>query len=108
MSYESSEEMINDATFQGRVRSCTIEQAGADPAAGGAEQAMSDSVLRGDTMAALTFTRIIATFPGLPEKQEDIEDAEILSHVQGNWAKVAGLYYNTDGTPVTVGMVGPL
>jgi hypothetical protein len=70
--------------------------------------AVAQSVLKGFSNELDAFVRLAAAGPGISDKvdigddsidQTAVTDADLLSLTQASWQVVAGLYFNTDGTP---------
>jgi hypothetical protein len=109
MTYQTQDQLASDPTFQGRVRSCTVQQAEYYVAdANPAHVALAHDVLRG--LKGPDFTRVCAAGPGIADKVDNGDgtidqakclDEDLLSLVQANWPVVAGLYYDADGNPKT-------
>lgn len=109
MSYQAQDQLTQDATFGGRTRAATVQQAeifkdDARPS----WVAVANEALRGNGETYLAFTRIAAGGPGIAERvdnhdgtidQAKVTDADLLSLTQANWPTVAGLFFNEDGTP---------
>jgi hypothetical protein len=110
MSYQAQDQLTNDVTFSGRVRSCCVQQAETfKDDARPAWVAVANACLQGDGLITNAFIRIEAGGPGIADKadngdgtidQAKITDADLLSLTQANWPVVAGLYFNEDGTPI--------
>jgi len=107
MSYATIAELAQDATFQGRVKSCaTIEcqQNLGNPDHPDWSNLAYDT-LRGADHVMDAFIRLVAQAPGLadnagfPLDQTKITDAGITKAVNDNYPVVASLWYNPDGTP---------
>lgn len=109
MSYQSQAQLVQDSAFYGRVTSSCVQQAAqfktdADPA----NVAVADQCQKGRGDIYQAFTRLAAAGPGIADKVETpdgidqslVTDADLLSLTQANWPVVAGLYFNSDGTPI--------
>jgi hypothetical protein len=110
MSYQAIDQLINDPTYNGRVRACATQQAEVFKDDQRADfVALSDDILRGVGDPLWAFIRISAAGPGIGDKvdngdgtidQAKVTDADLLSLVQGNWQTVAALFFAADGTPL--------
>jgi hypothetical protein len=110
VSYQTQGQLSGDPDFQGRVRSCCIQQA--DVFKDDARLnfvALAQSILRQDGDKQFAFFGITAASPGLSDTvdngdgtidQTKIADEDILASVQNEWPTVAALYFNDDGTPI--------
>jgi hypothetical protein len=109
VSYQSSSQLSQDGTYQGRVIACSVEQAEVFTADARPDYvALAAAVMRGEADKSMAFIRISASGPGVGEKvdvgdgtidQSLVSDADILALVQGNWQTVAGLFYDAEGNP---------
>lgn len=110
MSYQAQDQLTYDPVFQGRVRSCAVQQAhiykdDARPDF----VALANNVMRGNPDAMNAFITLSAAGPGIADKadngdgtidQSKITDEDFLALIQANWQTVAGLYFNEDGTSI--------
>jgi hypothetical protein len=105
MSYRSQDQLTGDVGFQGRVRACSVQQAGIFVNDARPDYvALAHDVLRGGR--GPDFTRVAAAGPGVAESVDIgngiidsslVTDEALLSLVQGNWPVVAALYYDAEG-----------
>jgi hypothetical protein len=110
MSYESQDQLTNDAVFAGRSRAATVQQAEAFKDDQRPDWvAVADACLRGDGEIYNAFLRMAAGGPGIADKAELpnggidqglVLDEDLLSLTQANWPTVAGLYFAPDGSPI--------
>src|SRR5262245_59703614 len=109
MSYEAQARLTDDVWFQARSRSAAVQQGEIFKDDQRADYvALAEDVLAGEGPQTLAFTRLAAAGPGIADKvdngdgtidQTKVTDADLLSLTQANWPVIAGLFYNTDGTP---------
>jgi hypothetical protein len=107
MSFQSMDQLTNDQLFMARVRACCAQNAGTLTEATPPDQlALGVDCQKGGT-CYLSMVSIIACFPGLADGATDdkgdvdqtlIDDPTILSQTQTNWAHVAKLWFEADGT----------
>jgi len=69
--------------------------------------ALAEAILRGQGDPTMAFVRLNAAGPGIADKvdngdgtidQTKVTDADLLSLTQANWAPIADLYFNADGS----------
>ena len=110
MSYQAQSQLGADSDFVGRTQSAAYQQA----ATYVNDQrpdfvAVAETVLRGEPDMLAAFTRLDAAGPGIADKADNgdgtidqalVTDDDLLSLTQANWQVVAGLYYDTEGTPI--------
>ena len=111
MSYQSIDQLTNDAVFGGRSRAATVQQAETfKDDARPPFVSTANACLVGNGEIYLAFARMAAAGPGIGDKvdkgdgtidQAAVTDADLLALTQANWPVVAGLYFNDDGTPKT-------
>jgi hypothetical protein len=92
MSYLDQANLADDATFQRRLAAALANESAAK-----ADDDLADLVLRSPTQGANMFMPVIAAAPGFAgqfatDGQEAIDDGELLSAIQANWSRIAGLY----------------
>ena len=111
MSYLAIDQLAGDAVFGGRNRAACVQQAeifkdDARPDF----VALADAVLLDAGGITATFTRLAAAGPGIGDTadngdgtidQAKVLDADLLAATQANWPVVAGLYYTSEGEPLT-------
>jgi hypothetical protein len=106
MSYQAISDLTYDPAFTARIRACVTEQSVTYQNDQRPDVvALAKDVLRGGASGPfLSFNSMIAAAPGIADSgdadQANVADAEILSAVQANYVTVAGLHYNSDGTPI--------
>jgi hypothetical protein len=92
MTYQDSAALAADDQFTARLAACLTTEAAGRPG-----DQLADTILTGGHTGVSWFMPLIAVAPGLGEKyaaggQESVTDGDILSAVQANWARVAGLH----------------
>jgi hypothetical protein len=110
MSYESQAQLEADYAFQQRSRAAAIQQAEIFKNDERADiVALADGVARDEPGLAVAFIRLGAAGPGIADKvdqgngtvdQSLVTDADLLALTQANWPVIAGLYFQSDGTPI--------
>jgi hypothetical protein len=109
VSYQTQAQLEANSEFRGRAQAAATEQADSYINDQRPDYvAVADAVLKGSAPQLNAFIRLDAAGPGIAEKvdigddsidQSLCTDADLLSLTQGSWQVVAGLYFNTDGTP---------
>ncbi|HEY2302998.1 MAG TPA: hypothetical protein VGH66_13960 [Acidimicrobiales bacterium] len=110
MGYDAQFALTNDSDFYGRSYACAVQQADVFINDQRPDYvAVAHAVLRDDPGFGSAFVRLAAAGPGIADKADNgdgtidsskVTDADLLSLTQANWPVVAGLYFNTDGTPI--------
>jgi hypothetical protein len=109
VSYQSIDQLTKDAVFAGRATACATEQAETYKDDARPDWvAVARNVLKGSAAELQAFCRMAAAGPGVGDKvetgdggidQSQVTDGDLLALTQANWPTVAGLYFDTDGTP---------
>jgi hypothetical protein len=92
MAYEDVANLATDDEFNARLAACVQTEAK------GLSDGLSDLILKNMMFyGATVFIGPVSTSPGFDTKyaaggQEAITDGDLLSSVQANWARLAGLY----------------
>jgi hypothetical protein len=93
MAYADTAALAADPDYQSRLAVCVISEALGKPV-----DSFTDQLLRtGPQFAAIVFGPTVASAPGFGDKfatggQAAVTDGDLLSAVQSNWTRVAGLY----------------
>lgn len=92
MTYLDQANLADDTTFHRRLTAALAAESAAK-----AGDLLADMVLKNPGNGANMFMPLIAAAPGFAAdfasgSQNAISDGEILSAMQANWARVAGLY----------------
>jgi hypothetical protein len=93
MTYQNTADLANDPNYRERLSAAAFTEALGKPGDG-----LADFILRNPPMVAFNvFGPPVASSPGFGDKfatggQAAVTDGDLLSAVQANWARLAGLY----------------
>lgn len=93
MTFQNTADLASDPQYQQRLAACVFTEALGKPS-----DPFVDQLLRsGPQFASVIFGPTVASSPGFGEKyatggEAGVTDGDLLSAVQANWARIAGLY----------------
>jgi len=110
VAYQAQSQLENDVDFQQRDRAVCIEQANTYRNDQRPDfVAVAEGILRNQAELFGCFVRLASSGPGIADKVDNgdgtidsanVTDADLLSLTQAAWPTVAGLYFDSSGTPV--------